>query len=127
MGFVALQMFDIEVVEPLVRQLLDTPAAGHAALWLIAQGCADTETLGSFVDVGVFIDVLAGDADDPEELCSAFMASPEPLQLLEEMWRHAAPETAIVLDALGHHLPDKALAKAARKAAMRHRSWMANR
>jgi hypothetical protein len=127
MGFVALQMFDIEVVEPLVRQLLDTQAAGHAALWLISQGRAEVETLGSFVDVGVLVDVLSGDLDDPEELCSVFMASPDPLELIEGMWRHPAPETALVLDALGHHMSDKALAKAARKAAMRHRSWMANR
>ena len=35
MGFVALHSFDIEVAEPLVRQLLDTPVAGHAALWLV--------------------------------------------------------------------------------------------
>ena len=46
---------------------------------------------------------------------------------LEQMVRHAAPETAAVLDALGQHLPDKKLAKAARKAAIKHRSWMANR
>ena len=45
---------------------------------------------------------------------------------LEQMVRHPAVETALVLDALGRHLPDKNLAKAARKAAMRHRSWMAN-
>jgi hypothetical protein len=59
-------------------------------------------------------------------LASLFTAAPEPLQLLENTWRHQAPETALVLDALGRHLPDRALAKAARKAAVRHRSWMAN-
>ncbi|MCB0923426.1 MAG: hypothetical protein KDB50_02600 [Mycobacterium sp.] len=34
--------------------------------------------------------------------------------------------TPAVLDALGQHLPDRALAKQARKAALRHRSWLAN-
>jgi hypothetical protein len=43
------------------------------------------------------------------------------------MWRHPAAETGLVLDTLGKYLPDRKLAKAARKAAMRHRSWMANR
>jgi hypothetical protein len=127
MGFVALDMFDIEVAEPVVRQLLDTPAAGHAALWLIARDPADAAVLGSFVDIGVLIDVLSRDVDDPDELCGLFTAAPEPLQLLENMWRHPAPETALVLDALGRHLPDRTLAKAARKAAVRHRSWIANR
>ena len=45
---------------------------------------------------------------------------------LEQMWRHPAAETAAVLDALGEHLPDRKLAKAARKAAIRHRSSIAN-
>ncbi|WP_293326254.1 hypothetical protein [Mycobacterium sp.] len=125
MGFVALHTFDIETTEPLVRQLLDTPVAGHAALWLMQRDRADPETLASFVDVAVLVDVFS--AAEPEELCSLFAGVPDPRQLLEDMWRHPAPETALVLDALGRHLPDHALAKAARKAAVRHRSWLANR
>ena len=125
-GFAALDVFDIGVVEPLVRQLLDTQVAGHAALWLIARDPADAATLGSFVDIAVFIDVLSADLDAPEELCRTFTEMSEPLQLLENIWRHPAPETALVLDALGRHLPNRALAKAARKAAVRHRSWIAN-
>jgi hypothetical protein len=127
MGFVALRNFDLEVTEPMVRQLLDTPVAGHAALWLIQLGRADAETLAGFVDVAVIVDVLAGDLADPDELCGFFAGLSDPLGMLEEMWRHPAPETALVLEALGRHLPDRALAKAARKAAVRHRSWIANR
>lgn len=127
MGFIALQEFDVDVAEPFVRQLLDTPVAGHAALWLIGRGCADAETLSGFVDVAVLIDMLWREVEDPEELCKLFAGMPEPLQLLETMWRHPVPETALVLDALGRHLPDRTLAKAARKAAIRHGSWMANR
>lgn len=127
MGFVALDSFDIEVAEPLVRQLLDTPVAGHAALWLVQRNRADAETVGTFVDVGVLVDVLSAAVEAPEELCSIFAGVPEPLQLIDSMWRHPAPETADVLDALGRHLPDSKLAKAARKAAIRHRSWIANR
>lgn len=127
MGFVALQEFDIDVAEPFVRQLLDSPVAGHAALWLIQRDRADSETLASFVDVAVLVDVLAGSVESPEELCGVFAGLSDPSQLLDDIWRHPAPETAPVLDALGRHLPDRALAKAARKAAVRHRSWMANR
>jgi hypothetical protein len=70
--------------------------------------------------------MLWAEVDDPEELCGLFANMSEPLQLREGMWRHPAAETAVVLDALGRHLPDRALAKAARKAAVRHRSWRAN-
>ena len=127
MGFTALHMFDIEVAEPFVRQLLDTPVAGHAALWLISRERADAATLASFVDVAVLVDALAGDVDDPEELCGFFASLSDPLRVLDDMWRHPAPETVLVLDALGRHLEDRTLAKAARKAAVRHRSWIANR
>ncbi len=126
MGFNALHKFDIDVAEPQIRQLLDTPVAGHAALWLMQRDRADAETLGNFVDVAVLVDVFSG-MESPEELCGLFAGVPEPLELLEKMWRHPAPETVVVLEALGRHLPDRALAKAARKAAVRHRSWMANR
>lgn len=127
MALSVLEHFDIDVTEPFVRQLLDTPVAGHAALWLMSQGRADAETLGSFIDVAVIVDVLAAGVDDLKELCEFFGSFTEPLGLLEDIWRHPAPETAVVLDALGNNLQDKTLAKAARKAAVKHRSWMANR
>jgi hypothetical protein len=79
------------------------------------------------VDIAVLVDSLAVDAEEPESLCAFFGGLHEPFELLEEMWRHPAPETGVVLDTLGLHLQDKALAKAARKAAVKHRSWMANR
>lgn len=127
MGFIALNEFDIDVAEPFVRQLLDSPVAGHAALWLIQRDPADAETLASFIDVAVLVDVLSSTLESPEELCSLFAGLSDPSQLLEDIWRHPVPETALVLDALGRHLPDRILAKAARKAAVRHQSWMANR
>lgn len=127
MGFHALDLFDLDTAEPLVRQLLDSQVAGHAALWLMARDRADVATLGGFVDALVRVDILAGELDDPDELCEAFLADPDPLRLLDDMWRQATPETVLVLDMLGSHLKDPKLAKAARKAAMRHRSWMANR
>jgi hypothetical protein len=60
------------------------------------------------------VDVLSSTVQSPEELCTLFVGMSEPLRLLESMWRHPAPETALVLDALGRHLPDRTLAKAAR-------------
>jgi hypothetical protein len=128
-GFAALELFDDTTVEPAVRELLDGPAAGQAALYLMSRGLADEAELGHLIDIGVFVDVLAASLDDPEELCEMFSVAPhsgDQYNALEQMVRHPSPETELVLDALGQHLPDKKLAKAARKAAMRHRSWMAN-
>jgi hypothetical protein len=128
-GFAALELFDDTTVGLAARELLDGPAAGQAALYLMSRGLADEAELGHLVDIGVFVDVLAASLDDPEELCEMFAEAPQAADqynALEQMVRHPAPETELVLDALGQHLTDKKLAKAARKAAMRHRSWMAN-
>jgi len=129
-GFAALELFDTQAVDPAMRRLLDGPAAGHAALYLLSRGLADETEVGELVDIGVFVDILAANLDDPEELCEMFASAPhsaDQFAALEQMWRYPAAETQSVLDALGQHLPDPKLAKAARKAAVKHRSWMANR
>lgn len=126
LGLRLLGMFDPVVAEPHMRQLLDTAAAGHAAIWLLDHDLADGETVGGFVTPAVMVDILAQLIDHPDILCDQFLHSPNPAGMLEFFWRHPAPETATVLDALGRHLPDRILAKQARKAAIKHRSWMAN-
>ncbi len=125
-GMRLLGLFDAEVAEPHMRQLLDTDAAGHAAIWLLENGRADPETVGGFVSPAVMVDILSELIDEPDILCEQFLAVDDPEAMLEFFWRHRAPETAGVLEVLGRHLPDRALAKLARKAAMRHRSWTAN-
>ena len=129
-GFAALELFDADVVGPAVRRLLDGPVAGQAALYLLARGLADEAEVGGLIDIGVFVDVLAARLDEPEELCEMFSEAPQAADqydALEQMVRHPAPETRLVLDTIGQHHPDKKLAKAARKAVFRHRSWMASR
>ena len=81
-----------------------------------------------FLSIGPLVDILATLLDDPQELALLFSEAQERADgdLIDDMWRHDQPETALVLDALGRHLPDKKRAKAARKAAMQHRSWRAN-
>jgi hypothetical protein len=125
-GLRLLAMFDVDVAEPYMRQLLDTGAAGHAAIWLLEHGLVDGETVGGFITPAIMVDILAQLVDHPEVLCEQFVGGHDPDQMLEFFWRHPAPETAAVLDVLGRHLPDRALAKLARKAAIKHRSWMAN-
>jgi hypothetical protein len=128
-GFALIEAIDdLAAGEASVRRLLDTPASGHAAMCLIHAGVATPEELGGFVGVGPLVDVLASMLDDPEDLVDAFtqMQSLDGDDLLERLWRCRQSETIEVLDALGKFLPDKALAKAARKAVIRHRSWIAN-
>jgi hypothetical protein len=125
-GLRLLGMFDADVAEPHMRQLVDTAAAGHAAIWLLDHGLADGETVGGFITPAIMVDILAQLVDHPDVLCEQFLGGHDPDRMLEFFWRHAAPETAAVLDVLGRHLPDRALAKRARKAAIKHRSWMAN-
>jgi len=119
-------MFDTAVAEPYMRQLLDSAAAGHAAIWLLDHGLADGDTVGGFITPAIMVDILSQLIDHPNVLCEQFLGGHDPDRMLEFFWRHPAPETAAVLDALGRHLPDRALAKQARKAAIKHRSWMAN-
>jgi hypothetical protein len=52
---------------------------------------------------------------------------PERRLLVERGWRTDDPSVLPVLDALGQHHPDRGTAKAARKAALRHRSRLADR
>jgi len=125
-GLRLLEMFDADVAEPHMRQLLDNAAAGHAAIWLLDHGLADGDTVGEFITPAVMVDILSQLVDHPDVLCEQFLGGHDPDLMLESFWRHPAPETAAVLDALGRHLPDRALAKQARKAAIKHRSWMAN-
>ena len=84
--------------------------------------------MGAFVDVGPMVDLLHSMIDDPTDLDTAFngVRGTDVLTVIEDMWRHDAPETVEVLEALGRHLTDNRLAKAARKAVIRHRSWMAD-
>lgn len=74
-GFGALELFDAQVVGPAVRGLLDGPAAGQAALYLLARGLADGAEVSGLIDIGVFVDVLAASLDEPEELYEMFSAA----------------------------------------------------
>ena len=116
-------------VEPVVRQMLDSDCAGHAATYLLQHDLASPDEIEQFFDVGPLVDVMTTLLDDPAVLATLFTESvgDAGADLLEEMWRHERPETIEILEALGRHLTDKRLAKAARKAAIKHRSWMANR
>ena len=129
-GMAVLERLGIEESAPYVRELLDSPVGGHAASWLLAHDQADPDELAHYIDIAFLVDVLAACQDTPEVMCELF-CKPSPLggpyELLEQVWRNDAPETAAVLETLGQHLSDARLAKAARKALFKHRSRAAQR
>lgn len=130
-AFTLLEQLAADQVEASVRPLLDTAMAGYAAVYLLSHGLATEEQVGSFIDVGPLVDVMSVSVDDPQALLEhwqgAFSDDRAIDTVLEQIWRHPAPETETVLETLGKILPDKGQAKAARKALIKHRSWMANR
>lgn len=106
--------------------------------WLL-QGPLSGEGL---VSAPVVMPLTATLDDPPEEIVAALARAMEagPLALAEawkelggyqglpeQLWRVDRPEAASLLEALGQALPDKATAKAARKALLKHRSWLAGR
>jgi hypothetical protein len=116
-------------VGPIVRELLDTHCSGHGAMFLLQHGLATQDEIGAFVDIGPLVDMFHTLIDEPAQLDLHFRQTQEVAldDLIEDMWRHDQPETIEVLEALGRHLTDKQQAKAARKAVIKHRSWLANR
>lgn len=119
---------DWPAAEPALRELLGTPAAAHAALHLVAHGLASDAEAAPYMSVGPLVDHLSLLLDEPELMAEMLAESQGGMvgDLLDEMWRLDQPETLPVLEALSRVLPDKHLAKAARKAVIRHRSWLAN-
>ncbi|MEJ7765821.1 MAG: hypothetical protein WKF86_10020, partial [Acidimicrobiales bacterium] len=127
-----LSQVGVEAAEPFVRSLTDDPAvAGLARCWLVDHGCDTPETLFDRDDVGSFVPVLAHRTVlGPSDLAAALALAGDhqaQLALLNRLWKVPSPLVAAVLDAIGATHPTKATAKAARKAALRHRSWLANR
>lgn len=113
---------------PAVRELLDSNCAGHAATFLLEHDLATPDEVGGFITLGPLVDMLSTVIGAPDELDYVFRQVQAGAidDLLDDLWCHDQPETIEVLEALGRCLTDKRLAKAARKAALRHRSWLAN-
>ena len=98
-----------------IRAMRGTRLAGHAVLFLIEQGQFEEGDGDSDIDsataLGPVVDSLAVIYDDDD-----------PLMVIGQRWPVDLPETIEVLEALGRLHPDKAVAKAARRAVIQHRS-----
>lgn len=117
-----------DAAEPAVRTLVDDPETrGTALLWLVQRGFEDREVLRGEASTDLMVDVLGSFLrQDGADAVIAELAELGPVDeqrvMIEQLWRSPSPHTAEVLDAIGQHHPDKAVAKAARKALFQHRS-----
>ena len=117
---------------PLVRQLAEEPERrGFAMCWLVDHGLEPAGALYDPEDVEPFVDVLAhrlvtGGPDEVATTLSLAGNHEAQVALLGRLWRVRSGATPMVLEAIGKTHPVKAVAKAARKAVLQHRSWLAN-
>ncbi|MBA3744951.1 hypothetical protein [Sporichthya sp.] len=109
-----------------VRALLGGPADGTALTWLLDRGAIDPAEVSPERMQGALLDILALSLDvgGEQELVAAFglESAPERAELLDEIWRVDHPRLGEILDVLGARLPDKAIAKRARRAAVKLRT-----
>ncbi len=113
--------------EPAVREALAEPMMWrHAAVWLGVRDL-DAPALTDDDSTWLAVDTLATllhIADVPEAMdeFEALEGGDDLLRLIDDMAGCDHPDTLAVLDLLGHHHPDPAVGKAARKAVMKARS-----
>ncbi len=130
LALAAMADLDVAVSAPLVRSLLDAPAArGSAIVWLVEHEFEPAATLAD-PDPRVVVDVLATMmvTHGPEglvEVLEAVGSHAQQAERIQGLWRQSNPATPFVLEAIGQTHPTKVVAKAARKAAMQHRTWLA--
>jgi hypothetical protein len=130
-GLTALESLAGQEAVPAVRRQIGGPHDGLVLNWLSGQSALDPAAVDPLRLISGLVDVLAVmmDIGGPEEVVAAFDQGAEEkqqLELLDHIWRLNHPRLADVLQAVGAHHPTKAIAKAARKALIRHRSWLAN-
>ncbi|MDQ4117436.1 MAG: hypothetical protein M3235_10810 [Actinomycetota bacterium] len=115
----------------IVRRHLEGPQDGLVLHWLLDRSAIAPSTVEPARFLTGLIDVLAAalDGSGPDEMITALQdGSPEQqLDMLGTVWRLDHPCLPEVLEAVGSGHPVKSVAKAARKAAVKHRSMLADR
>ena len=120
---------DLDIAGPEVRALTAHPERrGFALCWLVDHGLEEPGALFDPDDVSTFVDVLAQRlvTRGPDGLCDTLALAGDherQVALLGSLWRSPSPATEVVLAAIGEVHPVKAVAKAARKALFKRRSW----
>jgi hypothetical protein len=121
---------EVDIAGPEVRKLANDPGArGFALCWLVDHGLEDAGALFDPDDVGWFVDVLAQRlvTDGLEGLCDTLAlagSQDEQIGVMGRLWRSPSSATDTVLAAIGELHSSKPVAKAARKARFKRRSWL---
>lgn len=130
-GLQALEDLAGEAAVEAVRPHLEGPHDGVVLNWMAERGAIDPDTVDPIRFLHGLVDVLAAalDAAGPEEVVAMVDAGggSGPQEFLGALWRLEHPRVADVLEAVGSQHPVKAVAKAARKALVQHRSMLADR
>lgn len=120
---------DLDIAGPEVRALAAEPEhRGFALCWLVDHGLEDPVGLFDPDDVSSFVDVLAQRlvTRGPDGLCDTLALAGDhgrQVRVLDGLWRSTSPATEVVLAAIGEVHPVKVVAKSARKALFKRRSW----
>ena len=120
---------DLDIAGPEVRALAAEPEhRGFALCWLVDHGLDDPDALFDANDLSTFVDVLTQRlvTGGPDGLCDTLALAGDhgrQVRVLDGLWRSTSPATEVVLAAIGEVHPVKVVAKAARKALFKRRSW----
>jgi hypothetical protein len=118
---------------PAVKTMLDGPHDGFAVQLLMGAGALDPTGLDPdrLLRAGIDLMVVTYDVGGPEDLLAALAAGEcgpvEQAALLDHFWRTEHPRVPELLEVISEHHPDKRVVKSARKALLRHRSFIASR
>lgn len=133
LALAALGEIDLDIAGPEVRALTAHPGRrGFALCWLVDHGLESPDALFDPDDVSWFVDVLAQRlvTRGPDGLCDTLALAGDherQVAVLAGLWRSPSPATELVLAATGEIHPVKVVAKAARKALFKRRSWVGGR
>ncbi|GAA1256612.1 hypothetical protein GCM10009609_19720 [Pseudonocardia aurantiaca] len=125
-GITMLDELAAEHAVEVIRAHLGGPHDGLVVQWLIDMDVLDPASVDPARFMSGLIDVLAAglDAGGPEEVVAYFSdgVADGGVEILDQIWRLDHPRLPDVLGAIGGQHQVKAVAKAARKALMRHQS-----
>jgi hypothetical protein len=113
--------------ENAIRRFLDTPARGYAINWLEARGAAKVpDDFDAVMRAGMEMMAVQAAGGTDVAFLDTISGIDDIDAFIEDAWHVPVPQAVVVLEAIGRVHPDKAVAKAARKAVFKHRSLMAN-
>jgi hypothetical protein len=110
---------------PAVRRRQGGPHDGWALHWLLDRGEIDPATVDPMRLAASWVDVLGTRLDTggwQEPIIGMDDRQDVVVEMLEHVWRIDHPRLAEILEMIGTHHPVKPVAKAARKALMKHRN-----